>query len=69
MIDDHDRCQWVNVSSGTAHPGCAGQIPESHKMAVVEVDGTFYFNCKYVCDIFRNDLLCISTNLFVKYYS
>jgi len=21
MIDDHDECQWVNVSSGTGSPG------------------------------------------------
>ena len=21
MIDDHDRCGWVNVSSGTGSPG------------------------------------------------
>jgi len=21
MIDDHDRCEWVNVSSGTGSPG------------------------------------------------
>ena len=21
MIGDHDRCQWVNVSSGTGSPG------------------------------------------------
>jgi len=21
MIDDHDRCEWVNVSSGTCSPG------------------------------------------------
>jgi len=21
MIDDHDRCEWVNVSSGTGAPG------------------------------------------------
>jgi len=21
MTDDHDRCKWVNVSSGTASPG------------------------------------------------
>ena len=37
MIDDHDRCQWVNVSSGTrlpAHPGCPGQNPDSRKMVV-----------------------------------
>jgi len=21
MIDDHDECEWVNVSSGTSLPG------------------------------------------------
>ena len=21
MIDDHDECEWVNVSSGTGSPG------------------------------------------------
>jgi len=21
MSDDHDRCEWVNVSSGTGSPG------------------------------------------------
>jgi len=21
MTDDHDRCEWVNVSSGTSSPG------------------------------------------------
>jgi len=21
MIDDHDRCEWVNVSSGSGSPG------------------------------------------------
>jgi len=21
MVDDHDRCEWVNVSSGTGSPG------------------------------------------------
>jgi len=21
MIDDHNRCEWVNVSSGTGSPG------------------------------------------------
>ena len=26
-IDDHDRCEWVNVSSGTAHPCCPRQNP------------------------------------------
>ena len=31
MIDDHDECEWVNVSSGTGSPG---QIPQSHKTVV-----------------------------------
>jgi len=38
MTDDHDRCEWVNVSSGTrlpAHLGCPGQNPESRKMGCV----------------------------------
>ena len=29
MIDDHDECEWVNVSSGTGSPGLSGQNPES----------------------------------------
>jgi len=32
-----ERCQWVNVSSGTGSPGCPGQSPESRKMVVVVV--------------------------------
>jgi len=35
MIEDNDRCEWVNVSSGMAHPGCPGQSSESRKMLVV----------------------------------
>jgi len=35
MIDDHDRCELVNVSSGTGSPGCPEQSPESRKMVVV----------------------------------
>jgi len=34
MIDDHDRCEWVNVSSGTSSPGLPGQNPESCKTVV-----------------------------------
>jgi len=26
-IDDHYRCEWVNVSSGTGFLGCPGQNP------------------------------------------
>jgi len=37
MIDDHDRCEWLNVSLIPADPGCPRQSPESHKMVVVVV--------------------------------
>jgi len=31
MIDDHDRCEWVNVSSGTGSLGLSQKNPESRK--------------------------------------
>jgi len=34
MIYYHDKCEWVNVSSGTGSPGFPRQNPESHKMVV-----------------------------------
>jgi len=34
QIRDDCRCKWVNVSSDTGLPGCAGQNPESRKMVV-----------------------------------
>jgi len=34
MTDDHNRCEWVNVFSGTGSPGLSGQNPESGKMVV-----------------------------------
>jgi len=34
MIDDHNRCEWVNDFLVPAHLGCPGQNPESHKMVV-----------------------------------
>jgi len=37
MIDDQDRCEWVNVSSGVAHLGSPGQNPKSRKTVVVVV--------------------------------
>ena len=37
MIDDHNRCEWLNVSSGTGSPSLSRQSPESHKMIVVVV--------------------------------
>jgi len=47
MIDDHDRCEWVNVSYGTISPRLSGQNPESHKTVVCvhvfDVDGQTSF--------------------------
>ena len=34
LTDDQDRCEWVNVSSGTGSPGSPGQNPERRKTAV-----------------------------------
>jgi len=37
MIDDHDECEWMNVSSGTGSPGLSrrpGQNPKRHKMVL-----------------------------------
>jgi len=34
MTDDHDRCEWVNVSSGTGSPGLSGENPESRETVV-----------------------------------
>ena len=38
MVDDQDRCEWVNVSSGT---GSSGQSwTKGHNTVVVGVRGT-----------------------------
>jgi len=37
MIDDHDRCELVNVSSGTGSPGLTQTNSESRKMFAVVV--------------------------------
>jgi len=34
MIDDHDRCEWVNVSSRTGSTGLSRTNPESRKTFV-----------------------------------
>jgi len=38
MIDDHDRCEWVNVSSGTGSPRLSRTNPESCKTAVCVIN-------------------------------
>jgi len=35
MVDDQDRCEWVNVSSGTGSPGKSRT--KGHKTVVVVV--------------------------------
>jgi len=35
MIDDHDRCEWVNVSSGIGSPGFPGENSHSWKTVCV----------------------------------
>ena len=34
MIDDHDECEWVNVSSGTGSPGLSQTKSTSRKVVV-----------------------------------
>jgi len=41
MTDDHDRCEWVNVSSGTGSPGLSRTKSESRKMVVAVVKRIF----------------------------
>jgi len=49
MSDDHDECEWVNVSSGT------GQIPQSRKTVV----------CVCVCVCFVCRALTGSLSVFI----
>ena len=54
MIDEQERCEWVNVSSGTGSPGQSGT--KSRKTVVVSVcsDSKFIFTCAmniYITDI------------------
>ena len=37
IFDDHDGCEWVNVSSGTVSLGFPRQNPQSHKVVVLYV--------------------------------
>jgi len=34
IFDDHDGCEWVNVSSGIGSPGCPRQNPKGRKTVV-----------------------------------
>jgi len=34
MIDDWDRCEWMNVSFGTGSPRLSQTKPVSHRMVV-----------------------------------
>jgi len=36
MTDDHEGCEWVNVSSATGSPGLSQTVSESRKMGVCD---------------------------------
>jgi len=40
MVDDHDRCEWVNVSSGTGSPGLS-QIKGCKTVVLLLVLGSY----------------------------
>jgi len=37
MVDDHDRCDWVDISSGTGSPGWSTRTKGRETVAVVIV--------------------------------
>jgi len=45
MIDDHDRCQWVNVSSGTGSP----RLSRSKFQRAVKLLCVYVCVCVRVC--------------------
>jgi len=49
MIDDEDRCEWMNVFLVLAHLHCPGQNPESHKMVVCVHACVHVCFCMHVC--------------------
>jgi len=58
MADDHDRCEWVNVSSGTGSPGCPIQNTESRKIVVCV--------CVCVCVTERGIHTCKTVNITLQ---
>jgi len=59
MIDDQDRCGWVNVSSGTGSPSCSWS--KGCKMAVVVVTTGVYLPQNIHCHhkLFFSSRICI----------
>ena len=49
MIDDHDRCEWVNVSSGTSSPVLSQRKSRDPKIVVVIVH-YIALKVSYACD-------------------
>ena len=45
MSDDQDGCEWVNVSSGTGHPGSPGQKAVKRLYVCVYVPHVIYQVC------------------------
>jgi len=59
MINDHNRCEWVNVSSGNSSPSCPRQNPESRKMIVVVLSVQMKLKLLLSSDICRKDKVLI----------
>jgi len=59
MTDDHDRCEWVNISSDTVSPRLSRQNPENHKsvVVVVLVPGCFFLQEIYITALELMDLI------------
>jgi len=59
MIDDHNECEWVNVSSVPAHLGCPGQIPQSCKTVVCVCLCQHSERSAYVMDLLPRPSVCV----------
>jgi len=56
MTDDHDRCEWMNVSSGTDSPGLSWTKSRQHACVrhssfILSVDCTrlFIYSLFFIC--------------------
>jgi len=52
MIDDHNRCEWVNVSSGTSSLGLSWMKSRERKMVVVIVVAVLDLRTNNILDEF-----------------
>ena len=55
MIDDRDRCEWVNVCSGTSSSMLSWTNPESLKMAV----------CVYIYSLYESNICVVNVSTLI----